>query len=195
MKHAGDILEAFFRMNNISGGEEYVAFFRSWQNIVGVDLASHTRVADIKNHALVVEVDHPGWMQMLHMKKDRILRDIKKRFPQLGVTTVHMKLVQELSTRVPSESAAPASEKAQENHSSGQPRPAGTTDSRGSGGSSDNEAGGSPSSGAPEESSAGAPKPPPSGSDREALEKIEDESFREKLERLRKSIAERDGEA
>jgi len=181
MKHAGDILEAFFRMNNISGGEEYVAFFRSWQNIVGVDLASHTRVADIKNNALVVEVDHPGWMQMLHMKKDRILRDIKKRFPQLGITTLHMKLVQELSTRVPSDSAAPASEKAAGGAGSGTSRTTAPHPGSPTGGES------------PEDPAAAPPQPPPSASDREALKKIEDESFREKLERLRKSIAERDG--
>ncbi|MFP4373030.1 MAG: DUF721 domain-containing protein [Spirochaetaceae bacterium] len=93
MERAGDLLEAFLRLHNITGGEEYVAFFKSWHRIVGTDIAAHTRVTDIRNGALKVEVDHPGWMQMLQMRKDEIVRKVGVTYPQLEVRNIHMRLV------------------------------------------------------------------------------------------------------
>jgi hypothetical protein len=95
MKKADEILSAFFRMYNMEDGAEYVSFFESWQEIVGVDLASHSRVADIHNGAAIVEMDHPGWMQMFQMKEQQILREIQKRFPDLGITRLSLRLVDE----------------------------------------------------------------------------------------------------
>ncbi|MFW5729893.1 MAG: DUF721 domain-containing protein, partial [Spirochaetota bacterium] len=93
MKKADEILSAFFRMYNLEDGAEYLSFFESWQEIVGVDLASHSRVADIQNGAAIVEMDHPGWMQMLQMKEQKILRAIQARFPDLGVERLSLRLV------------------------------------------------------------------------------------------------------
>ena len=93
MKKADEILSAFFRMYNLEDGAEYVSFFESWQEIVGVDLASHSRVADIQNGAAIVEMDHPGWMQMLQMKEQKFVRAIQKRFPDLGVERLSLRLV------------------------------------------------------------------------------------------------------
>jgi hypothetical protein len=107
MDRAGDLLEAFLRLHNITGGEEYVAFFKSWHGIVGTDLAAHTRVTDIRNGALKVEVDHPGWMQMLQMRKDKIERQVAKRYPQLEVTNIHMRLVSTFSGPGPGAGRAP----------------------------------------------------------------------------------------
>ena len=93
MERASDILQSFMRMYNLEGGGEYVRFFQSWHRIVGTDLASHSQPVDIRNEALLVEVDHPGWLQMLHMKKERILRQIAKEFPDLTVQNLQMRLV------------------------------------------------------------------------------------------------------
>jgi hypothetical protein len=93
MKKADEILSTFFRMYNLEDGAEYVSFFESWQEIVGVDLASHSRVADIQNGAAIVEMDHPGWMQMFQMREKKILTAIQKRFPDLGITRFSVRLV------------------------------------------------------------------------------------------------------
>ncbi len=93
MKKADEILSTFFRMYNLEDGAEYISFFESWQEIVGVDLASHSRVADIRNGAAIVEMDHPGWMQMLQMKEQKFVRAIQKRFPDLGVERLSLRLV------------------------------------------------------------------------------------------------------
>ena len=93
MKKADEILSTFFRMYNLEDGAEYVSFFESWQEIVGVDMASHSRVADIRNGAAIIELDHPGWMQMFQMKEKEILRRIQKRFPDLDVKSFSLQLV------------------------------------------------------------------------------------------------------
>ena len=98
MERAGDLLESFLKLHNISGGEEYVAFFKSWHRIVGTDIASHTRVTDIKNGALKVEVDHPGWMQKLQMKKEQVLQRVASQYPQLEIRTLHLRLVSSVNT-------------------------------------------------------------------------------------------------
>ena len=99
-QRAGEILETFFRRNNIAGGEEHVAFYRNWEEIVGFDLATHTSVTDIRNTALVVEVDHPAWMQMVQLRQKQILATVQRRFPKLGVKSLNLRLVERLGTPV-----------------------------------------------------------------------------------------------
>jgi hypothetical protein len=95
MKRAGKLLGAFFERNNIQDTQGYVDFFQSWEKIVGVDLAAHSDAVDIRNHALIVEVDHPGWMQKLHMQRERVLRTLQQRYPNLGIRNIHFTLVEE----------------------------------------------------------------------------------------------------
>ncbi|NBF41131.1 MAG: DUF721 domain-containing protein [Spirochaetes bacterium] len=167
MERAGDLLEAFLRLHNITGGEEYVAFFKSWHRIVGTDIAAHTRVTDIRNGALKVEVDHPGWMQMLQMRKDEIVRKVAAKYPQLEVRNIHMRLVGSFSGPGPGTGAA--SERA----------------ARQQGEAGEAGAAGEPGSGSGD-------MVPPSREDsknaREALGRIEDEGLRDTLSRLYRDL-------
>lgn len=166
MERAGDLLEAFLRLHNITGGEEYVAFFKSWHRIVGTDIAAHTRVTDIRNGALKVEVDHPGWMQMLQMRKDEIVRKVAAKYPQLEVRNIHMRLVTSFSGPGPGAGAAPERAARQEGDA-GRP-------------------------GADETDSGAGHEAPPSREDsrnaREALGRIEDEGLRDTLSRLYRDL-------
>ena len=50
---------------------------------IGKNMASHSRVIDLKNGILLVEADHPGWIQMLGNYKKYILeleRIVSKKF-------------------------------------------------------------------------------------------------------------------
>lgn len=178
MRHAeraGDILDGYFRRHSISGGEAYVAFYRSWEQIVGQDIASHTNLTEIRNHALCVEVDHPAWMQQVHLRQARILKSVQQRFPSLEIRSLHLRLVEKLGA-APASPLPHVSEKSQ---SAGQPHgekrppqpdPAG------------------------DQSDDPAPKPPPppsSDGDRpddltdQAIESIESPVLRASLKRLR----------
>ena len=98
---AGDILKELFGHLNFQEGEEYVSFFSDWMDLVGVDLACHVRPLDIRRKCLLLEVDHPGWMQMFQLKQKRILHRIQKKHPSLGITSVHFRLKSSLEEELP----------------------------------------------------------------------------------------------
>ena len=79
MEKAGDILKDFFDSQNDTG------VFRSWQKIAGVSLSQHTRIIEVRNGDVLIEVDHPGWLQMLLFKKAAILNTLKRTYPDLEI--------------------------------------------------------------------------------------------------------------
>lgn len=95
MDKAGDILKSFLSQYHLGKGEKYVSLFAGWRGIVGEDIASHTRLTDIRHGALLVEVDHPGWMQLLQMNQGPILKAVGKKYPELGIRLLHMRLVRD----------------------------------------------------------------------------------------------------
>jgi len=98
---AGEILKELFGHLNFQEGQEYVSFFSDWMDLVGVDLACHVRPLDIRQKSLLLEVDHPGWMQMFQLKQKRILHRIQKKHPSLGITSVHFRLKSSLEEDLP----------------------------------------------------------------------------------------------
>lgn len=92
IQKAGDILKELFGHLNFQEGEAYVSFFSDWMDLVGVDLACHVRPVDIRRNALLLEVDHPGWMQMFQLNQKRILHRIQKKHPSLRITSIHFRL-------------------------------------------------------------------------------------------------------
>ncbi|MBA7621137.1 hypothetical protein ES703_28494 [subsurface metagenome] len=93
MKKAGEILKSLLDEEGKRNAHLYSSFFRGWQKIVGTSLAEHSRVYDIKNKILLVEVDHPGWLQRLHFKKRAILRLVRKLYPELDIHDLKGKVV------------------------------------------------------------------------------------------------------
>lgn len=55
---------------------------------IGERLAGNTRVIDLKNGVLLVETDHPGWIQYLNMYKKFILTGLKMKLPELKITSL-----------------------------------------------------------------------------------------------------------
>jgi len=96
MKKASEILSQFFDQAQLEKAQKYSSFFRSWRTIVGIDIASHTRVREIERDVLIVEADHPGWAQMIELKKRRILRDINKKYPEFSLSNIRVWIVQQL---------------------------------------------------------------------------------------------------
>ncbi|MDR1626697.1 MAG: DUF721 domain-containing protein [Spirochaetia bacterium] len=93
MDKAGDLLKNFFAFYNIDGGEKYVSLFSSWRKVVGDAIADHSRIFNLRKGALIVEVDHPGWVQMLRMRQEGILQRLSRAYPDLGIRMIHTKLV------------------------------------------------------------------------------------------------------
>lgn len=90
MKKAGDILRGLLSDKQAAKAGEWSNFFSGWQKLAGTDIAAHSRVNDVERGVVIVEVDHPGWLQILQMKKAKILADMKRRYPELGIENMRI---------------------------------------------------------------------------------------------------------
>lgn len=64
----------------------------AWPALAGDRAAPHSRIADLENHVVTVEVDHPGWIQLLQFRQARLLTEIQERFPALEVRALQFRL-------------------------------------------------------------------------------------------------------
>ena len=106
MRKAGDILTSLFRERF---GSEFVetarsnaALFSSWENVVcevwppGFDqkkedipaAAVHSRIRELERGMLLVEADHPGWVQILQTKQAELLKAFQRHFPKLEISGI-----------------------------------------------------------------------------------------------------------
>jgi hypothetical protein len=92
IKDVSTLLSAFFDEDKLKKGERYSDFFSSWPELVGSRLAAHSRVADVDKGFLVIEAEHPGWIQLLQIKQSSILSDISRRYPELGLRGIVFRL-------------------------------------------------------------------------------------------------------
>lgn len=92
MEKAGNILKGLF-IGFHGGGEKYLLLFDNFQNIVGSDLAHHVTLRDVKNNILLVEVAHPGWSQVLLLKKKELLLKINALYPHLKIQDMKVRIV------------------------------------------------------------------------------------------------------
>jgi hypothetical protein len=95
------LLSSFFDEDKLRHGERYSGFFASWPSLVGPRLAAHSRVADVDKGLLVVEAEHPGWIQLLQMRQSNILEDAARRYPELGLRGIVFRLAGEPATARP----------------------------------------------------------------------------------------------
>lgn len=95
IKDVSALLSRFFDENTLKKGQEYSNFLSTWPSIVGLRLAAHSHVADVDKAMLVVEAEHPGWIQLLQMRQSSILEAVSKRFPELGLRGIVFRLVSE----------------------------------------------------------------------------------------------------
>jgi predicted nucleic acid-binding Zn ribbon protein len=85
VKRAADILKLILKQNEAARAREWSSFFNAWEAVAGEDIAAHSCVSDVKRGTMIVEVDHPGWLQLLQLKKSQILKDIQGRYPELEI--------------------------------------------------------------------------------------------------------------
>ena len=96
VKDVSSLLSNFFDADKLSRGEKVSSFFASWASLVGPRLAAHSRVMDVHNGLLVIEAEHPGWIQLLQMRQSGILEDVARRYPELGLRGIVFRLAMHL---------------------------------------------------------------------------------------------------
>ena len=116
MKKAGDIVAALFRDQFGPGFLETARstadLFSSWTRVVagvwprpaGADeenaewpddipaAAVHSRIAELERGVLLVEADHPGWIQILQTKQVELLSAVQRRHPEQEIRAIAFRL-------------------------------------------------------------------------------------------------------
>lgn len=59
---------------------------------IGERLAGNTRVVDLKKGILLVEADHPGWIQYLRMYQNFIIKGLNMEVPELKIKNLAFKM-------------------------------------------------------------------------------------------------------
>jgi len=94
MKTAGEILSALFDKQFVEKAQGYSKFFDSWADITaknGIASASaHSRIKDLDRGIVLVEMDHPGWKQILQTKQSKLLNDFRIRFPEMDISGISL---------------------------------------------------------------------------------------------------------
>jgi hypothetical protein len=96
MKTAGEILSALFDERFMKKAEGVSKLFDSWTDITAKNgiaaAADHSRIKDMDRGILLVEMDHPGWKQIIQTKQANLLNDFRRRFPELGISGISLML-------------------------------------------------------------------------------------------------------
>ncbi len=107
-RDASALLNAFFDSRTIGAGMQYVRMESSWRTIVGEKIAAHSRPGDIERGILHVEVEHPGWIQLLQMQQSTILASVRKAYPELEIHGIVFRIEKEPGRgRIPERAPAP----------------------------------------------------------------------------------------
>lgn len=85
MYRAGDLLKEVLTRAGVDPRAPQTLIYRTWDELLGADLAGRARLRDIDHGRLLVEVDHPASLQLIRMRQRTILRRVQRRFPVLGV--------------------------------------------------------------------------------------------------------------
>ena len=117
MKKAGDIisdlLKEKFGPEFMDTAKATTGLFSSWEYIVkeawsrsdqddsggqGFDdvpaAAVHSRIKELERGILLVEADHPGWIQILQTKQGSLLSAVQRRNPELDIRGISFRLSQ-----------------------------------------------------------------------------------------------------
>lgn len=164
MRKAGDLLSLFIDGKYLKKAKDYSSLSSSWAKITeanGIGMAAvHSRIRELDRNVLLIEADHSGWLQIFQTRQHRLLEDIRRRFPDLAINGISFKL-----------SPGPLRDE-----------PASSAPSGGGDAADD-----SPPAGTGPEGDAGAETAP--GKDFRGYDTIKDETLKETLRHLERSIA------
>jgi hypothetical protein len=96
-RKASEIIGAILSPEVAAKAGSWSRFFGSWERAAGERLSAHSRPVDVRNGIVIVEADHPGWVQLLQLEQKRILDAIKRSFPELGITGIAFKTAKDRS--------------------------------------------------------------------------------------------------
>lgn len=91
-KDVSTLLSAFFDKKRFEEGGRYAELHSAWRSIVGDRYAAHSWPDDVSKGILYVEVEHPGWIQLLQFRQAGILESVKRSYPELKLKSIMFRL-------------------------------------------------------------------------------------------------------
>lgn len=98
----GEVINNVFKKISLEDSNKAVNIYNEWKRILckikssnpneGQNIADHSRVIDLKNGILLIEVDHPGWQNLIQFYKKFILKGFEFSFPELKIKTMAFRL-------------------------------------------------------------------------------------------------------
>lgn len=103
IKRAGDLVSALFKDEfdpaSLEKGRLTAGVFNSWAEISEEAeipaAAAHSRIRELERGVLVIEAEHPGWVQLLQTRQNQLLRLVCKKFPELTIQGISFCLSRE----------------------------------------------------------------------------------------------------
>ena len=96
MKRVGDVFSTIFDKNFMEKSRGYSSFFDCWEDLMvknGIAVAaSHSWIKSVEKGLVWIEVDHPGWKQILQTKESKLLHDFRYRFPDMDISGISIVL-------------------------------------------------------------------------------------------------------
>lgn len=97
-KKVSELMKSFFNEFDCNKIQQVNSFIKTWNEIVGEKIASHSAVIDVDRGNVIIEVDHPGWSQQILFKKKQILYGLAQNYPDLKIKNLVMRIVTECKT-------------------------------------------------------------------------------------------------
>jgi hypothetical protein len=85
IKRAGEVLKACLNDEQLFELQVYSSFFKNWKSIVGEKIACHSKIKDIRNKIVVIEAEHPSWIQLIRIRESEILKKIQQKYTDLDI--------------------------------------------------------------------------------------------------------------
>ncbi len=92
MRKVGDILKDYLSERGWLTSNPYAPLFAGWNEVAGSSIAAHTRLVDVHAGVMIVEADHPGWLQMARMRKEALLSAARAVAPEARITDIRFLL-------------------------------------------------------------------------------------------------------
>lgn len=95
LKRLGDFIDVLFPDQG-KAIAKWVPVLRQWGKIVGNGLDCHSVAREVNRGMLLVDVDHPAWMNLFQMRQDEILAKLQRAFPDFQIRSIRLRLVSDL---------------------------------------------------------------------------------------------------
>jgi hypothetical protein len=123
LEKIGNILDIILNPSTLEEAAEYSRLYKAWNDIIdeafmnkhrfgneetedfvfddieiknrinALKLHDHSKVREIDRQRLVVEADHPGWIQILQYKQRQLLISTQRKFPSLNINKISFVLM------------------------------------------------------------------------------------------------------